>query len=146
LLEEYWKSTEDRDRIWVGLIQIAVGFYHFRRGNRVGAIKMLNRALRNSDYSIHTGLNTEDMHVAISEWISQIENGTTYFDPQLPIQDLRLINEGRDLAKKNGYHWGSHSDLSNMELIHRHSRRDRTDVIEARRESLVRKGRIAIND
>lgn len=145
LLEEHWKSTEDRNMAWAGLIQIAVGFYHFRRANLNGARKMFVSAVTNLNESIETGLDIQRLRLDIYDVIEQINNGGTYFDPMLPLTDIELINEVKEMSIKNGYHWGSHSDLSNMELINRHSRRDRSDVIQARQQSLVLKRRIAVD-
>mgnify|MGYP001286528173 CR=1 FL=1 len=39
LLEELWME-EGRDPFWQGLLQVAVGLYHFRNGNRSGSLKL----------------------------------------------------------------------------------------------------------
>lgn len=145
LLEEHWKETEDRNMAWVGLIQVAVGFYHFRRTNYRGAKKMLTSAISNINESIETGLDLRQLSTDLSNWLEQIDLDVPYFDPILPLIDIELINEVKQLSKKNGYHWGSHSDLSNLELVNRHSKRDRTEVIQARQQSFVLKRRIAID-
>jgi len=48
LLEEYWKEHPGdlRAEVWVGLIQLAVGHYHLRRGNYNGARKIYANALQ----------------------------------------------------------------------------------------------------
>ncbi|WP_133174958.1 DUF309 domain-containing protein, partial [Heyndrickxia sporothermodurans] len=49
LLEEHWKLTDIKNRhsVWVGLIQLAVSQYHYRRSNIVGAIRLMKKALNN---------------------------------------------------------------------------------------------------
>ncbi|MBA4494870.1 DUF309 domain-containing protein [Paenactinomyces guangxiensis] len=43
VLEELWLE-EGRDRFYQGLLQIAVGLYHFQNGNIGGAVKMMKAA------------------------------------------------------------------------------------------------------
>jgi hypothetical protein len=45
VLEGAWKACDDDDReLWKGLAQLAVGITHLRRGNEVGAVRLLTRA------------------------------------------------------------------------------------------------------
>ncbi|WP_436535082.1 DUF309 domain-containing protein [Actinoplanes sp. HUAS TT8] len=45
VLEGAWKACDDDTReLWKGLAQLAVGVTHLRRGNDVGAIRLLTRA------------------------------------------------------------------------------------------------------
>ena len=45
VLEGAWKAAGDDTReLWKGLAQLAVGVTHLRRGNRVGAVRLLTRA------------------------------------------------------------------------------------------------------
>jgi hypothetical protein len=45
VLEDAWKSAPDDEReLWRGLAQLAVGVTHAARGNRAGAIALLERA------------------------------------------------------------------------------------------------------
>ncbi|AJS59411.1 DUF309 domain-containing protein [Paenibacillus sp. IHBB 10380] len=43
VLEELWLHR-DRDPLYKGLLQVAVGLYHFRNSNLIGGIKMLHSA------------------------------------------------------------------------------------------------------
>ena len=46
ILEEVWNAQEEPEKqLTQGLIQVAVGFYHALRGNKVGAIKLFTRGL-----------------------------------------------------------------------------------------------------
>ena len=46
LLEEAWKRGPESDRdLWKGVIQVAVAGVHLQRGNRIGARRLLDRAL-----------------------------------------------------------------------------------------------------
>jgi hypothetical protein len=45
VLEGAWKTSADDTReLWKGLAQLAVGITHHRRGNDVGAVRLLSRA------------------------------------------------------------------------------------------------------
>ncbi|GGN63812.1 hypothetical protein GCM10010112_23430 [Actinoplanes lobatus] len=45
VLETAWKACDDDNReLWKGLAQLAVGITHLRRGNTVGAVRLLTRA------------------------------------------------------------------------------------------------------
>ncbi|GIE88185.1 DUF309 domain-containing protein [Actinoplanes regularis] len=45
VLEGAWKACDDDAReLWKGLAQLAVGVTHLRRGNEVGAVRLLTRA------------------------------------------------------------------------------------------------------
>ncbi|BCY08330.1 DUF309 domain-containing protein [Actinoplanes sp. L3-i22] len=45
VLEGAWKACDDDTReLWKGLAQLAVGVTHLRRGNEVGAVRLLSRA------------------------------------------------------------------------------------------------------
>ena len=45
VLEAAWKNGPDDERLlWQGLAQLAVGITHVRRGNDVGAVRLLTRA------------------------------------------------------------------------------------------------------
>jgi hypothetical protein len=45
VLEGAWKACgDDRRELWKGLAQLAVGITHVRRGNDVGAVRLLTRA------------------------------------------------------------------------------------------------------
>jgi len=45
VLETAWKASRDDTReLWKGLAQLAVGVTHARRGNDVGAVRLLTRA------------------------------------------------------------------------------------------------------
>ena len=146
LLEEYWKSTQERNANWVGLIQLAVAFYHFRRGNYKGASKMMQGAYEHVNDEKLTGLHVIELKNCIKKWMMKIEERADYFDCELPFFDQKFEHELKQYATEKGYHWGSPSNFNNLELIHRHTRRDRTDVIQARKDSLIRKRGIAIND
>lgn len=141
ILEEFWKSRQGLEYIWVGLIQIAVALYHYRRGNRMGATKMMESAIRNLEENPVTtiGIDQEQLLSQMREIIKRCDLDLPYIDINLPIVDIKLLNQSRELCNTNGYVWGAQSNLTNSYLIHKHKLRDRTEVILERKIQLEKR-------
>ena len=147
-LEEYWKETQLEDPSLVAFIQVAVGAYHARRGNVIGAQKMWERArayFAGVAVNVH-GIDIEQLNEDIKDWQNRIVEGHPFEDANFPILDVELKNKVVEMAKQKGRTYGGPSDLSNLELIDRHKRRDRSEVITNRLNSLVRKRGISIDN
>ncbi|MFX3632896.1 MAG: DUF309 domain-containing protein [Candidatus Pristimantibacillus sp.] len=138
LLEEYWKEHPDdpRSAIWVGLIQLAVGHYHERRGNRIGASKMYAQALKklHKQALIDLGLDGEQVVHELSLKHNKLssEDSVPYIDMNLTIIDSELAEQCHKKCTVQGLQWGAASPMWDESLIHRHKLRDRSDVIAAR--------------
>lgn len=133
LLEEHWKEDPDgplRD-LWVGLIQLAVGLYHQRRGNVPGARKMLRGAgrLLTAERLAEAGIDGEKLLAMIGERVRELEGERppAYRDLDLPLADESLLPLARPAADSR--------ELP-AAIIHRHKLRDRSEVVEARRAAL----------
>jgi predicted metal-dependent hydrolase len=142
VLEEHWKkdSPKDRKKYWVGLIQIAVGLYHQRRGNFTGALKTISNAINllgNERQAVHKlGLHSEELLKQLTIRKNEIEAEQSYYSFNLPIVDEELVSICQNRCKNSQYLWGQESDVSNEELIHKHTKRDRTEVIKERKLQL----------
>jgi uncharacterized protein len=138
VLEEHWKKDppKERKKYLVGFIQIAVGLYHQRRGNFNGAFKMISNAidlLEDDPISIEKlGLHSEKLLKLLKERKNEIKNKQSYRSINLPITDETLMSLCLQHCSDKNVIWGTESDLSNEHLIHKHSKRDRTEVIEER--------------
>ncbi|WP_335869778.1 DUF309 domain-containing protein [Bacillus sp. 2205SS5-2] len=147
VLEEYWKQVDsgNRSSIWVGLIQVAVSMYHFRRENDIGAIRTLRKAIEifqhKRDELTTLGIHSELFLEQLNEQLETLYTPTKYQSMSFPIQDPVLLKECIKRCKDNGYNWGNKSDLTQNALIHRHQLRDRSDVIQARQKALQQKKR-----
>lgn len=145
VLEEYWKEVDPKNRSshWVGLIQVAVGYYHYRRGNLSGAARTLNKAIKNIEMNqeelAQLGIHFSNFKQKLVNTVHDISLNHAYKSISIPITDVSLINQVQVLCKENGYTWCAPSDLTNKELIHRHSLRDRSDVILERENALRKK-------
>lgn len=145
LLEEHWK-TESEPRLkglWHGLIQVAVSIYHERRGNLAGARKMMGMAIERlaAEEPGQAGLDKELLLQQLKVRQSIVERRLSgeaipYTDMELPVTDHELLRQAQDVCGDWGVEWNRSSPMDDMELIHRHTRRDRSDVIEERRKRL----------
>lgn len=143
LLEEYWKeeTSPERKGLWHGLIQVAVGLYHERRGNLKGAKQMLSSAIQRLSQTDTkpSGLQTDLLLKQLQARIDKLS--APYEDLDLPISDSELEGLAKTKAEQWGVIWGRSSPMSNEELIHRHTRRDRTEVIEERERRIKERGK-----
>ncbi len=150
VLEEYWKEKDvaDREMHWVGLIQIAVGLYHHRRGNFKGALRMLQNAhsiiCKESAAINALGLDSGELVKLLEERMDCVRMGKAYSSLSLPIADPELQLSCEDMANKSRKPWGTASDLLDDSLVNRHTLRDRSEVIDERLRQLdLRKRREA---
>lgn len=138
VLEAYWKEhpNDPKSAAYVGLIQIAVGLYHERRGNITGAGKMFTSALRNLNLNIQhaeaLGLNVGKLTVDIEERIRKLAADSPFADYNLPISDPALLAYCNQLCQQKNVLWGRPSELDNMQIVHKHTLRDRSYVIQER--------------
>ncbi|NLP49689.1 DUF309 domain-containing protein [Bacillus sp. RO1] len=142
VLEEYWKEKDasEREVHWVGLIQIAVGLYHQRRGNFRGALRMLQNASRiigkESSAIDALGLDSGRLVQLLEERLEYVTKQEPYKSMDLPIADPDLQLSCDAMAKSGGKVWGAASDLHDGSLVNRHTLRDRSDVIAERQRQL----------
>jgi uncharacterized protein len=140
VLEEYWKSLppSERSGLWVGLIQIAVGLYHQRRGNFAGAAKMLGGALQRltSEELNGVGLDGSRLLKEIEARKEEVQKQAPYTDLSLPISSAALLQACEEVCGGRGVSWMSATNPQNEYLIHKHKLRDRTDVIAEREKAI----------
>lgn len=111
VLEEHWKASGmERESAWVGLIQIAVCFYHYRRGNTRGALKMIEKAihiLKSKRTKVHSlGMDHEKLMQTLYDSCCLIRSNRPYQPINLPIQDTELLIVCKERTRLNGYKWG----------------------------------------
>lgn len=142
LLEEYWKEHPDDglSDFWVALIQVAVGQYHERRGNVIGGMKMYSSARQKleDEPTVQQGIQMDKLLHILTERIQACHNQGEYEDINLPLEsELEQVC----LLQATGKYaqWGIKSDDVSELVINRHTLRDRSEVIEARSEALLKK-------
>lgn len=142
IMEEFWLKN-DRDIKWLLLIQLAVAVYHERQKNFTGSLRLYRKVLSYlrsnpillDELSIHSG----DLEHQVKSRLKTILNEGDYEPFDLPLMDEMLVKKCEILSKERGWLWLYNEDASNMDLTFRHKRRDRSEVIEARYQSLLTK-------
>ncbi|WP_100398481.1 DUF309 domain-containing protein [Bacillus sp. FJAT-44742] len=138
VLEEHWKKDkkEERNPHWVGLIQVAVSLYHQRRNNFSGAIRMMASAInilsKEAENLKLLGLQYEELLQRLEQRLTDMYEYKDYEEFNLPIADLDLLAYCKQKSLEIGSLWGSDSDFENGMIIHKHTLRDRSEVIEER--------------
>ncbi len=138
ILEEHWKDAplHERRKVWVGFIQIAVALYHQRRGNFAGAKKMLSSAIEiliKEPSSIERlGLNYDTLISQLNSRLKEIVAELPYTSMNLPITDPALLETCKNECLRCNWTWSASSNLNDHFLLHKHTERDRSDVIAER--------------
>lgn len=88
VLEELWLKL-DRDPVYKGLLQIAVGLYHFRNGNIRGGYMMLDNAVRKLE-NLPSGWLGIDMGKLTHEAKDYARKLAAYDLEPFPYADLRI--------------------------------------------------------
>lgn len=142
IIEEYWKKVDRKNKnsIWVGLIQLAVSQYHHRRGNLKGAYKTLSKSLHifhsQPEEVIRLGMDQNMLIRQLQVLLRKIEEKQNYESQNLPITSGDIITLCLERSRELRMNWGSPSNMSDAGLVHRHKKRDRTQVIQERDEAL----------
>ena len=88
------------------------------------------------------GLDAAALHRLLQERISVLETqgaAAAFVEFDLPLSDPDLQAACAAICRTHGYAWGLPSNMADRQLIHRHTLRDRSDVIAARAESAALK-------
>ena len=138
VLEEYWKeiAPKEKEHALVGYIQVATGLYHWRRGNLVGASRILHKArkiLLQNTQSIFVE------YIALDELLQQVENSLlkitankTFSSFQFPITNVELQSV---VSKKIKL-----LPIENPSfLLNKHMLRDRSSILLEREEKKKKK-------
>ncbi|WP_458126248.1 DUF309 domain-containing protein [Paenibacillus sp. Z3-2] len=98
VLEELWLER-DRDSLYKGLLQIAVGLYHFRNGNLRGGIMMLQSSVDllepypDTTLGIDLGVLVQEVKKLVKELSESDAQSVTYRDLSIRIVDEALEQE-----------------------------------------------------
>lgn len=162
IMEEHWKANPDSKyrAVWLGLIQVAVSQYHERRQNIKGAAKMMASAISHLQAAPveELGLDEEMLINRLTERLGELkrplansqnrqdslpDGGSlerrSFADLNLPLRDERLKQACIEACHERGMVWLKASDLSAAELIHKHTARDRSEVVRERARRLKEK-------
>lgn len=137
VLEEYWKDVAPAERLHplVGYVQLATGMYHYRRGNVVGAARILAKANNNlqansdSPFVEHVDLVQLLKDLALTRTRIKANEPFHSFTIQLTsdaLQQLVDTKAARLPIQEEHY------------VLHKHMLRDRSDILAARAEKIKR--------
>ncbi|MFD1888555.1 DUF309 domain-containing protein [Paenibacillus wenxiniae] len=116
VLEELWLE-KDREPVYKGLLQVAVGLFHFRNGTvnsiynkRLGAIKMLKSSLRKLTAASHSklGIDMQRLIADVRDYIARLERYERepfdFYPIEIDITDPLLRKEVQAASKKLSPH------------------------------------------
>ncbi|MDI7741450.1 DUF309 domain-containing protein [Lysinibacillus fusiformis] len=136
VLEEYWKllAPGEKNHPLVGYVQLATGMYHWRRNNTIGSMKILKKAYQNFTMNQSTPffefIEFDDLCRNCEISLKAIENGEPFRTFQLSINNESL----NSLVEKKIKELPS---LPKDFLLHKHMLRDRSDILEARKNKIL---------
>lgn len=85
-LEDYWNTLSgDEKELVQSIIQAAVAFYHFGRGNRVGARKLLLRAVKRAE-SVAEGT----LEIETAPYLEAIRNSLLTVEANEPASTMQM--------------------------------------------------------
>lgn len=96
VMEELWLAL-DKDPLYKGLLQVAVGLYHFRNGNVTGGRKMMDSAVRRltpyppDSLGINLGKLLRETEAYAEALASYDQSPFPYYDLKIEIQDANLL-------------------------------------------------------
>ena len=143
ILEEAWKSNinfSKKDGI-VSLILFSTAMYHYRRGNTKGALVTLKKSLSTFEKAKDKALlqlNEQDYKTLILSQIKSIEDSKSFKPVYIPVNNVlekQIINTYPDYK---------FTTLSTQDeyIVNHHKNRDRSDVISARHQAMIKKQNI----
>jgi predicted metal-dependent hydrolase len=93
VLEAAWLEAAGEDKVFLqGLIQVAVSFYHLRRGNFSGAGRLLRAALEKlaGPAACSRQLDADGLREALRPLLPSIEAGQA--SPETPAPEIRFVS------------------------------------------------------
>jgi len=143
VLEDYWKKQTDqkRDSVWVGLIQVAVAFYHHRRGNWRGSEKMLQKAIdilkKQMEQLDDLGIDSKSWLQQLSGRLAAIQHRHPFSPSNIPFTDCQIIEEYKHFQRSCLPEVTANPGKPDPFIIHKHAMRDRSEVISERLKALA---------
>jgi len=132
ILEERWKEAPkaERELYFVALIQIAVGYYHWRRENFTGAWSMFHKIVEKlfSDDVYETltdiGFDVELLQRYVFRHMYEIEHKFPYKSQYLPLKK-ELLDTCIQACAARGLDFYTDSPMEDTYLINKHLLRKR---------------------
>jgi len=137
VLEEQWKCelNESFKPSWLGLIRLSVVLYHQRRGNLAGATKLMRHVVNfahNRNLVEQVGLNSHEFRKTVQTLKGRIDQKLPFIPISLPIENKTLVNNFHLMKEKFATF-----EVVPDSIVHKHTLRDRTEVINEREKNLL---------
>ncbi|MDF2536963.1 MAG: hypothetical protein K0R18_3125 [Bacillales bacterium] len=142
IFEEQWKKIHpiDKKSVYVGFIQLAVGMYHYRASNFIGAIEMLTNAakiLKNEIDDVYfLGIDGEKLNQLIFKTLRDLMRKRPFSPIEIPIINNSLKSEAIENCNKLGFKWFDPNYEPSINIILKHKLRDRSKIIEKRAQKM----------
>lgn len=137
VLEEYWKSIPgySKSHPLTAYILLSTGMYHWRRGNLDGASRTISKALQRftslspiyDEYKEMVDFDQLIQDIAYAK--QEISSGNSFDAMEITIQSQRLIDLVQTTKQSISLLTAGSDDV-----IHKHMRRDRSDILKLRNE------------
>ena len=133
LLEEIWMEEYNLSikKAYQALIQFAVGFYHWRRNNNIGATKTFIKCLKNMELSkdalYELGLDYHSLVDQINTSLKEIEEGLPYHSVDIVMND-DLTTLYSDMASMINVPLRQDSNLLDTFNVNKHALRKLDDA------------------
>ncbi len=142
VLEEYWKSIPDtnKDHPLTAYILLATGMYHWRRNNKTGARRTLEKA-KTKFQSFHVTHSAYTEEINFEQLIHNVTNSVNRLEQDLPFEAFPITIQSARIAELVDKETKSMVllPLDSDAVIHKHMLRDRSDILREREEK--KKGR-----
>ncbi|MCL1935622.1 MAG: DUF309 domain-containing protein [Defluviitaleaceae bacterium] len=123
ILEKRWMKDKERQLYFTALIQIAVGMYHYRRGNFDGSSKLFNKALSKiktePEKYEEIGFFTNQLIDLVELKIEETKEKKPYKSINLPMKE-NLIDECKKHCDKEGINFFNNSNMEDDFILNRH--------------------------
>lgn len=135
VLEEYWKEIAPREKLHplVGYVQLATSMYHWRRDNYSGAERMMRKAISNFEHNIGSEffdlVDMEQLQEIMTRQLIKITVRERFTHFTLPIEHeqlQQLVDQKISALPQSDRHF----------IFNKHMLRDRSEILEARRQSI----------
>ncbi|WP_438448622.1 DUF309 domain-containing protein [Gorillibacterium sp. sgz5001074] len=109
VMEELWLE-EGRSPVFQGLLQIAVGLYHYRNGNVSGSIKLFTQGIAKLEnqpeilYGIRVGKLVEESRTYVEKLLRLEEEPFDFYDLDIEVTDPELDDKVRELIEHPPVH------------------------------------------
>lgn len=140
VFEELWKEVAPghKEHVLVGFILIATGLYHWRRGNMAGATRSIEKGIRIVEVAEPCEYTA---YLDLTQFLTKSKEAFAAIQKGQPFQPFKIILTNERLAQLVAEQIASLPATDPHFIQHKHTLRDRSDVIAERAKQLALKQR-----